>query len=371
MGAIRILHGIFAKQKYGAETVILRLFRYIDRSRYQFDFLVPYNCREVDYETEVESLGGHVYRQYYHFTEKKLPGYLSPEDLWKIHPEIQGWHFNSSYYGVCNTQLMVAAQKIGLPIRIIHAHNSAAPNYRKEAQHLALRPFAQQYANRLLACSKEAGSWHFPRKQFEVFPNAVDAAMFAFNETVRNRIRKEAGVDNKLTIGYVGRLVKQKNPKFLLDILREVNRRCDYAHLVLVGDGYMEDDVRHRAQEMGLENISFAGRVENVNEWMQGFDVLLLPSRFEGLGVVLIEAQASGLPCFASDQVPVEAAVTNRLTYLSLKEPAEWADAILRADFTYDRNRGYDEVVAAGYDIRESAKRLEAIYDELLARQGK
>lgn len=369
MEPTRILQFGFGKKRYGTESVVLNLYRHIDRSRYQFDFLVDYSYEAIDYEAEVEALGGHVYRQYYRITEKMAPGYISPAQFWAAHPEIQGVHLNLQDYGICNTRLIATAKKRGLPICIIHMHSApqgSSVTLNTRIQHLLLAPHAWRYGNQLLACSEVAGRYGFKRRPYKILPNAVDTDKFAFNDAVRNRLRAQHGLTDKLVLGFVGRFVLEKNPEFLLSILQEVNRRCSHAQLVLLGDGDLDDRMRHSVREMGLENVSFQGRVNNVHEWMQAFDVLLLPSSYEGLSMVLIEAQTAGLVCFTSDKIPMDAAVTSRLSFLGLKDPAAWAEAILQADLSFDRRKGRAEVAAAGYDIRENVKQLEAIYDNLL-----
>lgn len=373
MNPIRILQFGFGTKRYGTESVILNLYRHIDRSRYQFDFLVDHGFQTVDYEAEVEALGGHVYRQYYRLPEKSRRGYISPEQFWSIHPEIQGGiHLNLQSCGIGSPQLAAAAQKRGLPIRVVHMHSAPqglSVSLDTRIQHALSRPFARQYCNQLLACSEKAGRYGFQKHPFEVLPNAIDTGKFAFDKAVRDRLREQHGLTGKLVLGYAGRFDPVKNPSFLLNVLREVNRRCGHAALVLLGDGELETSLRRSAREMGLENVSFLGRVDNVHQWMQAFDLLLLPSRYEGLALVLVEAQAAGLVCLASDKVPAAAAVTPRLSFLSPKDPAAWAEAILRADFSFDRRKGQSEVAAAGYDIIESSKQLEAIYDNLVSQK--
>lgn len=374
MAPIRILQYGFGDKYYGTEHVILNLYRHLDRSRYQFDFLVDHKYKSVAYEAEVEKLGGHVYREYYRVNEILQPGYISPTEFWRRHPEIQGGiHFNVQTYGTWNIQLIRAAKKRDMPIRIIHMH-SAMQGYpvglRTRLQHMLVRPRAGYYSNKNLACSILAAQWGgFDKNCFESFPNAIEVDKFAYSPTTRDRVRDVNGLTHKLVLGFVGRLCAGKNPDFLLEVLQEVNRRRNDAVLVVVGDGYLRDQLRHKAAAMSLENVRFIGAVNNVHEWMQTFDVLLLPSKFEGLPVVLVEGQASGLMCFASDNVSSEAAVTNRLSYLSTDEPKLWADAILNVDISYDRSCGRNLVATAGYDIGESVKRLEAIYDGLLDRK--
>jgi len=239
-------------------------------------------------------------------------------------------------------------------------------------QHYLLRPLSGFYSNKRLACSQAAGRWNFGNTNFNLFHNAIDLESFAFQEKIRMEIRSRYQLKDKLVIGFAGMLRPVKNPEFLLDILSIINKKCGNAVLVLLGDGELGDALKSKAREMDLNNVLFLGRVDNVHEWMQAFDVMLLPSRNEGLPMVLIEAQTSGLTCIASDGVPQEAAITDRLSYLSTRganAPESWANRILSADFSYDRRKYRAEVAAAGFDIRENARRLENIYDELLSRK--
>lgn len=375
MDPIRILHLGFGDSYYGTESVILNLYRHIDRTRYQFDFLVSHHFQDIAYEKEVEALGGHVYRQYYKFYEKDQPGYLSPVDFWASHPEIQGGiHYNLNAFGVWHLQFLKAAKQLNYPIQLVHSHNAlhgadSLAMARTQLQAALLRSLAVRSSNKRIACSQDAGRWGFGNAAFEVFPNTIEADRFAFNQDVRTRLRQEHGLEDKLVLGFVGRLTNQKYPEFLLEVLRALRRHREDAALVILGEGELRGTMDEMVQSYGLDNVHFMGWVDNPQEWMQAFDLLLLPSRHEGLGLVLVEAQAAGLPCIASDQVPQEAKVTERLSYLPTDAPEPWAQAIQQTDFSYDRRKGRDAVASSGHDVKASAKRLEAIYDELLRRQ--
>ncbi len=373
MDPIRILHLGFGDSYYGTESVILNLYRHIDRSRYQFDFLVSHHFQDIAYEAEVEALGGHVYRQYYKFYEKDQPGYLSPVDFWKAHPEIQGGiHYNLNAFGIWHLQFLKAAKDLNYPIQLVHSHNAlhgadSLAMARTQLQAAMLRAFAARNSNKRIACSQDAGRWGFGGSAFEVFPNTIEADRFAFDPETRARLRTQHDLQDKLVLGFVGRLTNQKYPEFLLEVLRALKGQQEDAVLVLLGEGELRGTMEELIQSYGLENrVFFMGWVDNPQEWMQAFDLLLLPSRHEGLGLVLVEAQASGLPCLASDQVPQEAKVTERLRYLSTQSPEPWVEAILTTDFSYDRRKGREAVTASGHDVKASARRLEAIYDELL-----
>lgn len=375
MDPIRILHLGLGNGYYGTESVILNLYRHIDRSRYQFDFLVSHHFQDIAYEEEVEALGGHVYRQYYKFYERNQPGYLSPIEFWKSHPEIQGGiHYNLNAFGIWHLQFLKAAKQLNYPIQLVHSHNAlhglAPETARTQFQAALLRSLAVRNSNKRIACSQDAGRWGFGGGDFEIFPNTIEADRFAFDPEVRARLRKEHGLEDKLVLGFVGRLTNQKYPEFLLKVLRALQGQRKDAALVILGEGELRGGMDEMVRAYGLDNVRFMGWVDNPQEWMQAFDLLLLPSRHEGLGLVLVEAQAAGLPCLASDQVPREAKVTDRLRYLPTDSPEPWAQAIQDTDFSYDRRKGRDAVAASGHDVKASARRLEAIYDGLLRRHS-
>lgn len=364
MSLVRILQIGLSERMYGTENVVMNLYRNIDRKRYQFDFLIHHGCRHPKYEEEIIALGGHIYYQYFYMKERSTQGYLSAYSFFEMHPEIQGVHYHVNDYSLSQFRYVMAAFRRGLPVRVIHSHNSQLMEkvIKIYLHRIAACVLIRKYSSKLLACSKQAGRWNFGKMEFEILRNGIDTDRFTYDVAVREKMRKQYHLENRLVLGFAGRLHFQKNPEFLLKVLQAVNERCTRAVLVLLGEGELDGQLKREAKKEGLKNVLFMGRVENVHEWFQAFDVFLLPSRFEGLGLVLIEAQASGLMCIASDYVPREAAVTGRMEYLSTADAGKWADAVLKTDFRYDRNRGRAEVIRAGYDIRHSAKRLEEVY---------
>lgn len=368
MDKIRILHIGLWIRVYGTERVVLNLYQAIDREQYQFDFLIDHKYEKLEYENEITELGGKVYYQYYSVREKNVIGYISPEEFLEQHPEICGVHLHASDYCFSQFRYVMAAQKKGLSVRIIHSHNSQmiGKAFKSYVNRWIVLALLKKYGSGFLACSSEAGKWNFGKLDYEILPNGVDTDRFAYNGEIRERLRKRYHLENKLVLGFAGRLEDQKNPEFLLKVLKEVNKRCDHALLLLLGEGDLGMRLKNKVAEEKLENVLFMGRVDNVKEWFQAFDVLLLPSIFEGLGLVLIEAQANGLMCFASEYVPKESAVTGRIAFLSLERAKDWADKILETDFSYDRKRGRADVAAAEYDIKSSAKRLGEIYRETM-----
>jgi Glycosyltransferase len=371
MNKVRILHIGLSERIYGTENVVMNLYRNVDRLRYQFDFLIHHKCSSFGFEEEIVKLGGRVYYQFYYIKEQNTEGYISPSFFFEMHPEIRGIHYHVNNYSLSRFRYVIEAYKRRIRIRIVHSHNSHMVNkiFRNYIHRLVVRLLVKKYSNKFIACSSKAGRWNFGKFDYEILPNGVDTNKFAFDIDMRKRIRKQYHLEDKLVLGFVGRLDFQKNPEFLLKVFPQVNERCDHAMLVLLGEGEMGANLKKKAEQEKIKNILFMGRVDNVHEWLQAFDVLLVPSRFEGLGLVLIEAQASGLMCIASECIPRETAISDKITYLSIGDPLNWADKIMEANILYDRKKGQEQVIHSGYEIKESAERLMTIYKHLLERQ--
>lgn len=221
-----------------------------------------------------------------------------------------------------------------------------------------------RYATELFACSKAAGDWMFGGASYRVMNNAIDARQFEFNKDISKAVLKELGIlEETFVVGHVGRFFEQKNHTFLIDIFKEIHLRNEKSVLLLVGDGELRKDIEAKVTSLGLENhVIFAGVRNNVHELLQAMDVFVFSSLYEGLGIVLIEAQAAGLPCFASDIMPEECEVTNLLNRISLTEPADvWADIVLQ-NKSVKRISTYDMILKAGYDISKNAEWLQDYY---------
>ena len=170
----------------------------------------------------------------------------------------------------------------------------------------------------------------------------------------------------------MGRFNYQKNHEFLIDIFNNLKKKSDKYYLILAGTGKLEENIRNKVKKLGLENsVLFLGEVTNINEWLNAMDIMLLPSRFEGLPVVSIEWQISGLPCIISDKVTKEVKLTDLVQFESIDNPEKWVDKILKIQIK-DRNKlNYiEEIKKAGYDIKENAKKLEEIYYSLLEKRN-
>lgn len=256
---------------------------------------------------------------------------------------------------------------------ICHSHNSNMKGGRmKRTAHELCKKRLHSSQIVPLACSDDAAKWLFPAsviegKQYTVIKNGINIERFIYNADIRRSVRKTLGVDGHFVVGHVGWFSSQKNHEFLIDTFAEIKKKCSNAVLLLIGGDIGEhliDGVKEKVNSLGLaESVIFYGNTDRVNELYQAMDCFVFPSRFEGLGIVAIEAQTAGLRTLCSDGVPQEAKITDLLEYMPLSDGAEkWAEKILTYNDGYQRKDMSEKIAAAGYDIKASAKRLEEIY---------
>lgn len=356
MEPIRIAHIVGKMMNGGVEAVVMNYYRHIDRNKIQFDFIVDEDSTCIPRE-EIESLGGRVYTVPPY---QKLGKYISAlKSLFKEnHYKIVHSHINT-----LSVFPLYAAKKAGVPVRIAHSHSTAAPGeWKKNILKYTLRPFAKVYATHYAACSRYAGEWLFGRRSMKrgevtIFNNAIDLDKFKYNENVRNEVRKELGLEGKFVIGHVGRFCYQKNQEFLIDVFEEIYKRNPDAVLILIGDGLDRKKIEEKAKT--VPGIRLLGNRNDVDRLYQAMDVFVLPSRYEGLPVVGVEAQATGLPCVLSDKITEEAKMTESVTFQSIETcPEIWASIIL--GYEYNRNVSG---LSQQFDICNQAGRLENFYN--------
>ena len=370
---LRVLHSVSNMARAGIETTLMNYYREIDRSQIQFDFLankpVP-----GEYDEEIRSMGGRVfvspglnplhYPQYKRFMAELL--HSNPEiGILHAHNEAMG------YYA------LKSAKDAGIRVRIAHAHNTQIIRDYKYPLKLVCKQLIPGAATDDWGCGRDAGIYYFGEKRWQasgfVLRNAIDVSRFAFRQEIRDRLRQLHGLENCFVIGHVGRFNVAKNHSRLLDIFAEITKAVPEARLVLIGTGELEQSVKEKARDMGIQDkVLFLGQMPDVSEWYQAMDCFVLPSLFEGLPVVGIEAQAAGLPCFFSDRVTDEALLSPAARRVSLQaEDAEWAREILAVrQSETDRPRGMDVVRQAGYDIHVEARKLQEIYLEMAERSS-
>ncbi len=359
---IRIAHVIGKLNAGGVESVINNYYRHIDHETFQFDFYVDADspCRP---SRELLAMGA---RYFVVPPCQKLPQCISA--LTRLFRENRYQIVHSSM-NTLSVFSLFAAWRAGVPVRICHNHSTAGRGETaKNLMKYALRPFAKVFATDYCACSQYAGAWLFGRRSMErgevmVFRNAIELGKFEFDPRVRDEVRRELNLEGKFVVGHVGRFCAQKNHNFLLDLFAEVRRRKENAALLLIGDGELSGAAREKAARLGLEeSVRFLGVRRDVDRLYQAMDVFVLPSLYEGLPVVGVEAQAAGLPCVFSGAVTREAELTDRVQFVPLdSKPEQWAEAILSC---LGLNRGgfSEEIRRHGFDIALSAMELEKFY---------
>lgn len=358
---LRVLQVVTYMGRGGLETMIMNYYRNIDRSKIQFDFLV-HRQEEAAYDKEILSLGGHIYRM--PVLNPFSKAYFSSLDsFFKKHR----YNIVHSHLDCMSAYPLKIAQKNGVSVRIAHSHNKSQDKNLKYPIKLLSKRLIPKYATHLFACGKEAGYWMFNGKPYTILNNAIDAQMYTYNEQIRNEVREELNLTNdNFVIGHVGRFNPQKNHGFIIDVFNAVYKRDENARLVLVGSGDGQQAIEDKVKRLGLSDaVLFLGSRGDVNRVLQAMDVFLFPSLYEGLPLSIIEAQAAGLPCIISDNVPDECIKTDRVFRYSLGEPADfWADKIFEA-LKISKKDTLSEIVASGFDIKENSRKLEDFYTSL------
>lgn len=361
---IRVLQVVNNMHRAGLETMLMNYYRHMDREKIQFDFLT-HRPEKDDYDDEIESLGGKVYHAPRLYPQNYPAYFKYMEQFFKEHPEYKIMH---SHIDAMSYLPLRAAKKAGVPVRIAHSHNTSIDKDFKRLLKLYFRSRITSVANYYYACGQEAGKFLFPEKEFTVIPNAIDTTKFLHNEKIRENKRRELNVSKEFVIGHVGRMSYQKNHKFLIEIFKALQEKCSDTILLLIGVGEKEEEIRKLVSDLNItEKVRFLGNRNDVNELYQAMDAFILPSFFEGIPVVGIEAQFAGLPCIFSDKVPREVAFTDRCEFLPLEQGADyWADTIMKTkELSY--NRVIDKYMCdMRYDIEQSYKILEQLYLDLV-----
>lgn len=344
----------------GLETMLMNYYRNVDRSQVQFDFLTHRDTPGA-YENEIKELGGKIYRAPRLYPQNYIQYFNFMNRFFEEHSEylIVHSHIDSMSYFP-----LMAAKKKGVPVRIGHSHNSKIDkDFKYPIKYFALKKMPN-VANEYFACGKMAGEFMWPNLKFNIVHNSIELNKFAYNEEIRRTVRNKLKISNSsLVIGHVGRFNHVKNQIFLIDVFYEIIKEKPDSFLILVGKGEDEEKIRCKIHNAGLEEkvLILIDRLD-VNELYQAFDIFVMPSLFEGLPVVGVEAQANGLPCVFSENVSEEVILTHSAERFLLNNNAkEWANLILKKNI--ERNvDAVSELGNSGYDIKKEAKKLENWY---------
>ena len=363
MEPIRILQVVTHMNRGGAETMLMNYYRKIDRKRIQFDFLT-HRSEPKDYDDEIKALGGKIY----HLPPVDPSGFNGyRRELKKFFLEHKEYKIVHSHLDTLSTYVLRAAKKAGVPVRIAHSHNTKSDFDLKFPVRVYSKLKLKKSATQYFACSKDAGIWLFGNKKIDnvtVLNNAIDIKNYKYNQQKELEVKKNLNLEGKLVIGHIGRFNKQKNHEFLIDIFYEVYKKNKDCIMLLVGDGILKSKIYEKVSKLNLsDNIKFLGVRSDVTDLVQAFDVFLFPSLYEGLPVTLIEAQAAGLKCIASDCITKDCDLTGNIEFLNLKDsPKKWAEKVLSIYDSYKKTDTSELVKKGGFDIGENIKWLEGFY---------
>lgn len=363
---IRVLQYGMSDTLGGVETFLMNVYRHIDREKVQFDFLLPHTVHDMPFADEAESMGAHIYPILYSQRESIAKAYNSMHDFFRQHAdEYAALHINATI--MTHERLAKCAARYGIPKRIFHSHNAIfdeSLSMPRKIMEEHARKTVLKYCTNFFACSSLAGRYMFHNDNFRIIPNAIDTGRFQYDKFVRKEVRNELHLGHKKVIGFTGRLHEQKNPLFLIDIFNEVHKRRPDTVLVMCGDGPLREEITSRIESYGLnESVHILGVRTDIERIYQAFDVFLFPSRYEGLGIVLVEAQCAGLPCVTTQgRVPDEVNLTGKVTFLDINDsPEKWAEVVVDC-FYESRSDESSCIKAKGYEINSMVDDLTYLY---------
>lgn len=351
----RLLCIVSSMDRGGAETFLMKVYRCIDRTKYQMDFCVSKTTKGY-YDDEIKEMGGKIY-----IVPQKS------KNPFKSFFTIKNIVKQNKYTSVLRTSqqslatLDLLAARCGGAKKLIYRSSNAniTGGSIKRLLNRAFSFLPKIVPNVKIAPSTEAAEFVFGKNSIKkgkvtILRNGLDYCKFEFNTEIRNKLRKKLALDDKIIFGHIGRFNVQKNHLFLLDIFNEIYKQNDNARLVIIGEGELEQDIRQKIDNLQLNDcVKILGPQGNINEYLMAFDMLIFPSFFEGMPNVIIEAEASGLKAVLSDTITREANITPLLTYVSLDKSAkEWANIIL-TQINYKRCSYKKEFSEKGYIMQD------------------
>lgn len=345
----------------GVASYAMNYYRKLKNHIDQFDFLIISDVGSPYYD-EILSNGNHVFF---------LPSYK--KELHKIRPFLSKL-FDENKYDILHCHvvnsgslILMEAQEHRIPVRILHSHaTKTGDKKRKEIRNILFSKLSQKYANQYFSCSRLAGDYLFGNKPYTVINNAVDIEKYGFKEETRTKIRTTMKCKNKIIVGTVGRMTIQKNPYFIINIIKALQNKISNFEFWWFGDGGLEEKIKLYAAQLGvLEKIVFFGACKNVHEFYSAMDVFILPSKYEGLPLVGIEAQVSGLQSIFSDKITTEVVIGEGAVFLPIEKSDKWAQDIIKYS-TFDRVRNINSLKIESYQIEKQSQVLLEKYQAIL-----
>ncbi|GHU06803.1 hypothetical protein FACS189431_0310 [Alphaproteobacteria bacterium] len=361
---IRVAHVMGKMVGGGVESVVMNYYRHIDHQKVQFDFFVDEDSTNVP-EKEIKKLGGKIFY---------IPSYTHPIKYIKTLKKLlqdNKYRVVHSHINTLSVLPLYTAKKAGVPRRISHSHSTAGRGkgeLLRNAIKYTLRPFSKRYATNYFACSEYAGKWLFGKNiinnpNFYLMKNAIDIEKLKFDAKKRTAVRKKLGInEDTFVIGHIGRFMPQKNHSFLIDVFEKIVEKRPDSVLLLVGEGPLFADVKEKVEHLNLvDKVIFTGQTDDVPGLIMTMDAFCLPSLYEGLGIVLIEAQAAGLPCIVSNSVPTETNITNDIKFFSTSNVKTWVDETVK--ISKPNRHEKMKCNMDKYDIKREALELQGIYE--------
>ena len=358
---VRVLQIFSGLDSGGVSNFVMNLYREMDTDKIQFDFAITSGKREM-YDDEVLARGGRIF---YFDTSKSIR-----ENVREILCEKGPFRAVHSHVFFYSGFLLAEAKKAGVPVRIAHAHNAHTGESRsilRRSYEWGMQVMIRRYATHLLGCSEKACRYVFGNtvkgdSRMEVILDGIDCERFAFNPEIREQTRKEYGLEGMFVVGHVGHFNPAKNHRKILSVFSRICSLRSDAALLLVGDGELELDVHTYSEELGIAHqVIFAGAHKDVERFYQAMDVFLFPSRYEGFGMAMIEAQTNGLCCIASDVVPEDTNVDGRTMYLPLEtDDTMWAFRVMNAP---GRSTEAFESIRSRFGVGQVASKMTLIYN--------
>lgn len=368
MSKVRVIQIASMRQRAGIENFIMNIVDNINTSKVQIDFIYTWDERGP-FDNRLEENGCRFYRltpysknlfvTILHIVQLYI-FFIKNRDIDVVHI-----HGNTAI-GCLDT---FVAKLAGVNNIVVHSHNSGIGKTSKKVLHNFLKIIINPFIDYRFACSEQAWDWMFLKSKKnlnsnEIINNGIDTKKFLYNEDIANLQREKWGLNDNLVIGFVGRLSEQKNTFFLIEVFHELLEIKPNAKLLIVGDGEYKKSLQKKVKDLCMDDkVIFTGVQSNVNDLMQAMDIFVLPSLWEGFGIVLIEAQAAGLPCVVSDVIAKEVLITNLITQVSLNKSAKkWAKIIIKANGQYEHSNTYEDIVSSGFDVKSTAFWLENFY---------
>lgn len=343
----------------GITNVIMNYYRAMDKKDMKIDFVVPNKVNDR-LKCEIENNGGKIY-------QIEMRNRNPFKYIWKLSKLIKKGKYDIVHVhgNSCTLAVEMYAAKIGgAKVRIPHSHNSTCDH--KIIHRILRRVFDYNYTH-AFACGEKAGKWLYNEKPFIVINNGINVNQYIYDAKIREEYRRKYKLQGKKVVGHIGRFSYQKNHEFLIQVFNELYKVDNNYRLVLIGEGALRKEIEQQIKELNLEKaIILVGKSLEVPQLVQAMDMVIMPSRFEGLPLTLLETQTACIPCFVSDTISKEVAITDLIEFISLEKSAgEWAHYINGKSFK-DRNKIkdtiYNKIIDSGYSIEDNAKKLKSIY---------